>query len=1020
MAEKSGDSVDWDLCTWEGARRESLRRWASLPLERIIAALEEMQELGQGFQAKGVGGAVLEQKGGYDGIANSSKRVSADGMDFSEAFRCLTGHGEFRWQARLYAQLVENEEQWPKALDLPTGLGKTSVMAIWLLARAVNEQLPRRLIYIVDRRTVVDQATREAEKLRNAIEKDELRGIRNRLGLADRCLPISTLRGAHIDNREWLADPAAPAIVIGTVDMIGSRLLFDGYGVSRGMRPYHAGLLGADAFFVLDEAHLCPPFEALLESVQKLQRSDGNDNRQRIPMFHLLTLSATGRRCDGEDVFSLQDEDYKDEPVGNRLRSKKSLAVCALGLEEKLEDVLSSLAWMKRGRNNRVLVYCGSRKCAQQVYRKISSLAKRERTGVQIELMVGARRVFERERLASWLEQTGFVSGSDVTRDAPVFLVATSAGEVGVDIDADHMVCDLVPFERMVQRFGRVNRLGMGQADIEVLAEPPRKGKLDKPRCPADPGLAKPVMPEKPGREASKEEHAEYKKKGTAYRKALKIYETGMKKYAREMENYRKALRKYETEWRQYHAFEACLALLKALQGDASPGALITLKEHAEHDRQLAKWMELACTPLLLRPALTLPLVESWSMTSLREHTGRPDIGPWLRGWIDEKPQSMIAWRKHLPWNDDGETLDSDAIEAFFDAAPIHVLETLETYTHEIVDMLIKRAQAVLQSGEYDTKQPVLMILGTAGDLCGVYRLGELADGTKKKTLEMELAGNRCVAASLLGGLDDSGLLDPKRDSVPGMFDSGWDEKVLDNIGYRVAAAEEDINGEWCIVYRHAVQLPDNDEDTDASMIVVGALRRTGVGRAGDPAVARREQRLDEHLAWAGEAARTIGKRLGLPEDYIRMLVVAARAHDLGKAREQWQNAMNAPIDGRPYAKTKAGGNPRMLNGYRHEFGSLGDAMDDDELAALPEPLRELALHLIASHHGYARPAIPAIDPDTPPSLLAERVGMVALRFARLQREWGPWGLAWWEAIFRAADWQASARLDVIEPGGRG
>ena len=39
------DTIDWSLTTWEGARREQLRRWAALPLERIILALEEMQDL---------------------------------------------------------------------------------------------------------------------------------------------------------------------------------------------------------------------------------------------------------------------------------------------------------------------------------------------------------------------------------------------------------------------------------------------------------------------------------------------------------------------------------------------------------------------------------------------------------------------------------------------------------------------------------------------------------------------------------------------------------------------------------------------------------------------------------------------------------------------------------------------------------------------------------------------------------------------------------------------------------------
>lgn len=55
--------------------------------------------------------------------------------------------------------------------------------------------------------------------------------LKTALGLGDRSLPISTLRGQFVDNRDWLADPAAPAIVVGTVDMIGSRLLFMGYGV---------------------------------------------------------------------------------------------------------------------------------------------------------------------------------------------------------------------------------------------------------------------------------------------------------------------------------------------------------------------------------------------------------------------------------------------------------------------------------------------------------------------------------------------------------------------------------------------------------------------------------------------------------------------------------------------------------------------------------------------------------------------------------------------------------------------
>ncbi|WP_298331125.1 DEAD/DEAH box helicase family protein, partial [Asticcacaulis sp.] len=155
------------------------------------------------------------------------------GMDFGRIFHTLTDHEPLHWQSRLHARFMAGN--LPPALDLPTGLGKTSVMAVWLAATIMGAPLPKRLVYVVDRRTVVDQATDEADKLKARAEAAGL--------LAD--LPISTLRGQHLDNRRWMEDPAAPAIIIGTIDMIGSRLLFQGYGVSTGLRPFQAGLIGA-------------------------------------------------------------------------------------------------------------------------------------------------------------------------------------------------------------------------------------------------------------------------------------------------------------------------------------------------------------------------------------------------------------------------------------------------------------------------------------------------------------------------------------------------------------------------------------------------------------------------------------------------------------------------------------------------------------------------------------------------------------------------------------------------------
>jgi hypothetical protein len=41
------ESIDWSLTTWEGSRREQLRRWAALSLEEILLAQEEMRELAE-------------------------------------------------------------------------------------------------------------------------------------------------------------------------------------------------------------------------------------------------------------------------------------------------------------------------------------------------------------------------------------------------------------------------------------------------------------------------------------------------------------------------------------------------------------------------------------------------------------------------------------------------------------------------------------------------------------------------------------------------------------------------------------------------------------------------------------------------------------------------------------------------------------------------------------------------------------------------------------------------------------
>jgi hypothetical protein len=44
MSEDSPE-IDWSLTTWQGSRREQLRRWSQLTMTEIIAAQEEMAAL---------------------------------------------------------------------------------------------------------------------------------------------------------------------------------------------------------------------------------------------------------------------------------------------------------------------------------------------------------------------------------------------------------------------------------------------------------------------------------------------------------------------------------------------------------------------------------------------------------------------------------------------------------------------------------------------------------------------------------------------------------------------------------------------------------------------------------------------------------------------------------------------------------------------------------------------------------------------------------------------------------------
>jgi len=273
-------------------------------------------------------------------------------IDFNYCFHRLTGNEPFAWQRELFARLMRGA--FPSECDIPTGLGKTSIIVIWLLALAdclmrqtSQRTIPLRLVYVVDRRVIVDQATSEADgivkKLKELAKADEkLREIYDALKQAalsqdDVVIALSTLRGEHADNREWCLDPSRPAIIVGTIDMIGSRLLFSAYGgVGESYKALQAGLLGQDSLIAVDEAHLSPAF---MQTLQALRQTVGRKNL--IKPFEVISLSATlaGEEEEGLERFTLEKnapEDLTNKVAEPRLNAEKKIAWNSFSVPEDL------------------------------------------------------------------------------------------------------------------------------------------------------------------------------------------------------------------------------------------------------------------------------------------------------------------------------------------------------------------------------------------------------------------------------------------------------------------------------------------------------------------------------------------------------------------------------------------------------------------------------------------------------------------------------------------------------------
>ena len=407
--------------------------------------------------------------------------------DFGAFFRAIHGSDPFPWQMRLMKDVAA--DGWPDVLDIPTGCGKTAALDVALFHLALEagkrpgeRRAPRRIFFVVDRRVVVDQTYARAERIAEAVmgaKAGVLSVVRERLSaLSDGSdqLVVAALRGGKRRDASWALDPTVPVLAVSTVDQVGSRLLFRGYGVSEGMRPIHAALVGEDALFILDEVHLARPFEETLTAVHERR-----DRCERAPLtpWKLVRMSATVDAKGCGTRFALDAGDRSSAgPLHGRLSASKPATLltvsCVTEEEENAARLARTLAdeakRMLRGGAGSVAVMVNRVATARRVFRILEGKQTDESPDFGVVLLTGRMRPLDRDMVvAKCFDQIRPDRERDVPA-RPLVVVATQCLEAGADVDFDALVTECASLDALRQRFGRLDRLGAcGKAQASIV-----------------------------------------------------------------------------------------------------------------------------------------------------------------------------------------------------------------------------------------------------------------------------------------------------------------------------------------------------------------------------------------------------------------------------------------------------------------------------------------------------------------------------------------------------------------------
>jgi CRISPR-associated endonuclease/helicase Cas3 len=959
--------------------------------------------------------------------------------DFPAFFYAMWARNPFPWQTML-AQHV-GTGRWPRALDLPTASGKTACIevALWALARQSDSPLaertaPRRIWFVVDRRIVVDEAFARAQTVAErlaAATRGPLAEVAERLrhiAGTDRPLAVARLRGGIFRDDGWARLPSQPAVITSTVDQLGSRLLFRGYGRSHLTAPIFAGLAANDSLVFLDEAHCSVPFLQTLRAIERYRGERWAESPLPTP-FAFVVLSATPPAdIPQQEVFpGPQRAQALDHPL----------------LHQRLDEArkLAELVPVKARKNNEDPLVVEAAKRAQdylaQNKRRVAVMVNRVRTafeaadalrarvnaGADIVLLTGRMRPYERDQaVAGW--HPFLRAESPETPPKPIIVVSTQCLEVGADFSFEALVTECASLDALRQRFGRLDRMGTGGTSCAAILVRDRD---------VDPKGSEP--------------DAIY---GTALAETWKFLRARVDRESPPIIDFGvEAMRKKLDEagdLTRYLAptsdapvlLPAHLDLLCQTAPTPQPEPDVQLflhgKDRGAPEAQVvwradvapgddSRWAEIValCPPTIGEMlSVTLYRLRAWlarsdTVDDAADVEGAPLGGDELRG----------SARPCLLWRGRDRSMVARRVDQIM---PGDVVIVPSAYGIEGLGQSPSIVEAVGQA-RVDLWEPALQSAGRPPAL-----------RVQRHVLAPWL---NCEALSKLLVLAEEPS--PSRDDIQNAIDAVLEFRPADENSPPTPPA-------WWLDLLRSVRT-GRFEAHPAGGLVLSARAVTDTLRFAEPdlfaddddltSASAQEISLDEHSTLVKRTVEKLATRC-LPEELRSILRDAAYWHDAGKLDERFQvllhqgDELAALAAGAPLAKSafiptsprrrralrEASGLPEN---FRHEMLSAQIATRHARLPADPAAAG-LLLHLVASHHGHARPFAPvSLDPkppaiwgrlgDVPVELTTEERAQwtahrvdsgVADRFWHLTRRYGWWGLAYLEAIVRLGDWYAS------------